>query len=331
MKIGKGTGKGCELCARNRTPGGGSSRGQSESMGHIQSAYCAGQVEVVTAAHNRCNRLIQAEIRRLVKEIELVTVDQELPMQKIWEHALVKDVCSWSELADAAWEEWQRNTKQRGSKKRTSQERMTLEEPLGMRDTSGNSDMEEDQMESEQDREVEAEICAQCANPCSRGSRGVEDPMICCRCRERDDGNWSERATCKDCWQKKLGLRRFDGMAVDQAQKRILTFEFKRTSDRVHTYAQDCHKRATEQYADLVYAARKVLRPKGWNIEAVNFIAGTKSVNVALWNQAMRTVGVPEAKWAEVRGKLMRLLLDEHDTILASSSVNSPSHRRLSS
>ena len=30
---------------------------------------------------------------------------------------------------------------------------MTLEEPLGMRDTSGNSDMEEDQMESEQDRE----------------------------------------------------------------------------------------------------------------------------------------------------------------------------------
>ena len=107
-------------------------------------------------------------------------------------------------------------------------------------------------------------------------------------------------------------------MAVDRAQKRILTFEFKRTSDRVHTYARDCDKRATEQYADLVYAARKVLRPKGWNIEAVNFIAGTKSVNVALWNQAMRTVGVPEAKWAEVRSKLMRLLLDEHDTILRS-------------
>ena len=146
----------------------------------------------------------------------------------------------------------------------------------------------------------------------------MEDPMICCQCRERDDGNWSERATCKDCWQKKLGLRRFDGMAVDRAQKRILTFEFKRTSDRVHTYARDCDKRATEQYADLVYAARKVLRPKGWNIEAVNFIAGTKSVNVALWNQAMRTVGVPEAKWAEVRSKLMRLLLDEHDTILRS-------------
>ena len=236
----------------------------------------------MTAAHNRCNRLIQAEIRRLLKEIELVTTDQELSMQKIWEHALVKDVCSWPELGDSAWEEWQRNTKRRGSKKRTSQERVRLEETLEMRDTSDDSDMEEEQMGSEQEGEVEAEMCAQCANLCSRGDRGVEDPMICCQCRERDDGAWSERATCKECWQKKLGLRRFDGMAVDRTQKRILTFEFKRTSDRVHTYARDCDKRATEQYADLVYAARKVLRPKGWNIEAVNFIAGTKSVNVAL-------------------------------------------------
>ena len=27
-----------------------------------------------------------------------------------------------------------------------------------------------------------------------------------------------------------------------------------------------------------------------------------KSVNVALWNQAMKAVGVPEAKWADARG-----------------------------
>ena len=127
-------------------------------MGHIQCAYCAGQIEVVTAAYNRCNRLIQAEIRRLVKEIELVTTDQELSMQKIWEHALVKDVCSWPELAHTAWEEWQRNTKRKGSKKRTSQGRVTLEEPSEMRDTSDSSDMEEEQMGNEQEGEVEAEM-----------------------------------------------------------------------------------------------------------------------------------------------------------------------------
>ena len=51
------------------------------------------------------DRLIQGEIRRLVKELELVTVDQEMSMQKIWEHTLVKDVCSWLELSDAAWRE----------------------------------------------------------------------------------------------------------------------------------------------------------------------------------------------------------------------------------
>ena len=41
-------------------------------------------------AHNRCNRLIQAEILRLEEESELVTVDQEMSMQMIWEHALDK-------------------------------------------------------------------------------------------------------------------------------------------------------------------------------------------------------------------------------------------------
>ena len=53
-KIGKGTGRGCELCARSRAPGSGLGKRESESMGHIQSAYCAGQAEVVTAAHKHC-------------------------------------------------------------------------------------------------------------------------------------------------------------------------------------------------------------------------------------------------------------------------------------
>ena len=44
----------------------------------------------------------------------------------------------------------------------------------------------------------------------------------------------------------------------------------------------------------------------------------TKSINVSLWNRAMKAVGVPEAKWTEIRGKLMRVLLDEHDNILRS-------------
>ena len=35
----------------------------------------------------------------------------------------------------------------------------------------------------------------------------------------------------------------------------------------------------------------------------------------------MKVVGVPEAKWTEIRGMLMRVLLDEHDNIVTSSAV----------
>ena len=62
-----GRGKGCELCARKREAGSRPGRLEAESMGHIQSAYCEGQAEVVTAAHNRCNRFIQREIQCLVE------------------------------------------------------------------------------------------------------------------------------------------------------------------------------------------------------------------------------------------------------------------------
>ena len=41
---------------------------ESESVGHIQSAYCEGQKEVVTAAHNRCNRFLQREVQVVVRE-----------------------------------------------------------------------------------------------------------------------------------------------------------------------------------------------------------------------------------------------------------------------
>jgi hypothetical protein len=72
-------------------------------MAHIQSAYCKGQAEVVTAAHNRCNRFIQREIQRLVKEVEAITVEHENSMQTMWDYEMLRDICSWKELAEAAW------------------------------------------------------------------------------------------------------------------------------------------------------------------------------------------------------------------------------------
>ena len=56
----------------------------------------------------------------------------------------------------------------------------------------------------------------------------------------------------------------------------------------------------------------------GWTILQVNFVAGLTSVNVERFEKALETLGVPKQKWAQVRTKFMRVLLEEHDNILRS-------------
>ena len=102
---------------------------------------------------------------------------------------------------------------------------------------------------------------------------------------------------CKTCWQLILGNRRFDGVAVDQTNQVIYTFEFKRTSDREHGYLQRCDERAKEQYASLLQIVRGFVESKGWKVQAVNFIAGTKSMNQEAWNKAMEMIEVTKQMW----------------------------------
>ena len=117
---------------------------------------------------------------------------------------------------------------------------------------------------------------------------------VTCRQRNGCAGTAEEvsrkREPRKECWIRELGTRRFDGVQT----KTVFTFVFKRTSDREHGYAQQCHKRATDQYAGLVRAAHQVAQRSGWSVQKVNFVAGTTSVNVERWNKALETVGVPK-------------------------------------
>ena len=56
-------------------------------MGHIQSAWCAGQAEVVTAAHNRCARLILRQITQETKDrdgLRLLTAEGKRTMDNYW-------------------------------------------------------------------------------------------------------------------------------------------------------------------------------------------------------------------------------------------------------
>ena len=105
---------------------------------------------------------------------------------------------------------------------------------------------------------------------------------------------------------------------MNRTKKVIYTFEFKRTSDREHGSVQRCDERATEQYAGLVQIITKIVMSKGWKVQAVNFIAGTKSMNQEAWNKAMEVMGVPKQKWDGTRERFMKVLLDEHETILSS-------------
>jgi hypothetical protein len=83
---------------------------------------------------------------------------------------------------------------------------------------------------------------------------------------------------------------------VNQTNRVIYTIEFKRMSDREHGYVQRCDEKATEQYASRLHVVRGIVASKGWKVHAVNFIAGTKSMNQEAWNKAMEMMGVPEQK-----------------------------------
>jgi hypothetical protein len=47
---------------------------------------------------------------------------------------------------------------------------------------------------------------------------------------------------------------------------------------------------------------RGIVTSKGCKVQVVNFIAGTKSMNLEAWNKAMETIGVPKRSGME-RGK----------------------------
>ena len=123
---------------------------------------------------------------------------------------------------------------------------------------------------------------------------------------------------CEACWERAFSRRRLDGVVIDQDEKKITIIEVKRTSDRKEDYWERADMRATEQYAALEQGLTECLEGTGWGLQRVNIVVGTKSVNVEKWNDAMAKLAMPKATWDGVRGRMMRVLLEEHDTILKS-------------
>ena len=78
-----------------------------ETIGHIQSAGCLGQKEVVAAAHNACIReLLQAVNvhRKADRHMKLLTIETESRLGTLWDKEQCKQFCSKEEWWEAARE-----------------------------------------------------------------------------------------------------------------------------------------------------------------------------------------------------------------------------------
>jgi hypothetical protein len=91
-----------------RTEAAGKESCQKETIGHIQSAGCLGQKEVVTAAHNVCIReLLQAVDMhgKTDRHMKLLTIERESRLGTLWDQEQCTQVCCKEELWEAAKEE----------------------------------------------------------------------------------------------------------------------------------------------------------------------------------------------------------------------------------
>jgi hypothetical protein len=92
----------------------------NETIGHIQSAGCLGQKEVVTAAHNACIRELLQEVNvhgKADRHMRLFTIETESRLGTLWDQEECNQFCSKEELWEAARDEemkipWQEATKE---------------------------------------------------------------------------------------------------------------------------------------------------------------------------------------------------------------------------
>ena len=72
-----------------------------ESLGHIQSAYCLGQQEVVTEAHNRCRDFILSLAAKTSGNV-IASGQPEADMKNLWQNSVqLQQLGSWITVADA--------------------------------------------------------------------------------------------------------------------------------------------------------------------------------------------------------------------------------------
>ncbi len=100
----------CMLCQKAHEECGNCWNGElpKETIGHIQSAGCLGQKEVVTAAHNACIRELLQEVNvhgKADRHMRLLTIETESRLGTLWDQEECNRFCSKEELWEAARDE----------------------------------------------------------------------------------------------------------------------------------------------------------------------------------------------------------------------------------
>jgi hypothetical protein len=102
-------------------------------------------------------------------------------------------------------------------------------------------------------------------------------------------------------------------------KKKIFTIiEYKRRSETWPDYRERGEEKAREQYETVREAFQIAGIAHGWTVKQVNFIMGTRSIEVSSWDKGMQELGVSKDIADRLRSKHMRRLLEEHEYVLQS-------------
>ena len=118
--------------------------------------------------------------------------------------------------------------------------------------------------------------------------------------------------------EKSFWLRRVDDWVISRKTKKIMLFEFKRTSDCGESYFQDMRRVAEQQHVPLLAGLRALPEERGWEIEVVPMVAGQRSVREKEWLEAFKIFGIGKEEGQRIIGRLGRSVLDEHEKLFGS-------------
>ena len=98
------------LCQKAHEECGSSWKGElpKETIGHIQSAGCLGQKEVVTVTHNACIGELLQEVNvhgKADRHMRLLTIEKESRLGTLWDQEDCNQFCSKEEFWEAARDE----------------------------------------------------------------------------------------------------------------------------------------------------------------------------------------------------------------------------------